>query len=86
LKLHERGPIRVKSVKNLRVDGIGGLNPFLVISVVALRRKLGVLSPVKVGKGPCNYVAVLEKSLVGEGFEESPPYDFETFFGTSRPP
>ena len=60
LEFHQRGPVGVEAVEDLRVDRIGRLDAFLVVGVAALGRELLVLRPVEIGEGPRHHVAVLE--------------------------
>ena len=86
LEFHQRGPVGVEPVENLRVDRIRGLDPLLVVGVAALGRELLVLRAVEVGEGARDHVAVLELRWIGQRLEQPPPHDLKAFLGARRPP
>ena len=56
LKFQQGGPVVVQSVENLGMDGIGRLDTFFVVRLVALGREFAALGSVQVRKGSRRYV------------------------------
>lgn len=67
LEFHQRRPIGVEPIEDLRMDWVGCLQPFFVVGIAALGRELLVLRSVKVREGARYYVPVLElrRSAIG---------------------
>ena len=86
LELHQRRPVAVEPVEHLGVDGIGRLDPLLVVGVAALGWKLLVLGPVELRERAGHDVPVLELRRIGERLEQPSSDDLETLFGACRPP
>ena len=86
LERHQRRPVRVQAVEDLRMDRVCGRDPLFVVGGAALRRELLVLTAVEVGERAHDDVAVLEPLRVGERLEQSPADDLEAFLGAGRPP
>jgi hypothetical protein len=51
LERHQRRPVAVKPIENLRVDRVRGLDALLVVAALALGRELGALRVIEVGEG-----------------------------------
>src|SRR6267378_7681572 len=68
------------------MDRICRLDPFLVVRVVALGRKLDMLSSIKVSKSPCNHITFLELRGLRHRLEQPATHDLEPFFGAGRTP
>ena len=64
LERHQRRPVRVQAVEDLRMDRVCGRDPLLVVGVAAFRRELLVLTAVAVGERARDDVAVLEPRRV----------------------
>ena len=75
LKAHQRRPVRIETVENLRVNWIGRTDALVVIRVAALHRELLVLVSVEVCEFASHHVSVLELRRVGERLEQPPFYD-----------
>jgi len=86
LELHQGGPVGIKPVKDLGVDRIGRLDPFLVVGISAIGREFCLLCPVEVREGSRRHIAMFEQRRVGHGFEQPPPHDLEAFLSAGRPP
>src|SRR5258708_10281936 len=68
------------------MDGIGGLQAALVISLPTVGWKLLRLGTVQVGEGPGDSIAGSEVLLLGDRLEETPTHNLETLLGASRSP
>ena len=86
LELHQRRPIRVQAVEDLRMYRIGRLDPLLVVRVTARGRELLALGPIEVRERPGDHVPVRELRGVRERLEQPSPHDLEAFLGARRPP
>ena len=86
LELHQRGPVGVEPVEDLRVDRVGRLDPLLVVGVAALGRELLVLRAVEIGERARHHVAVLELRRIDQRLEQPPAHDLEALLGARRPP
>ena len=86
LKFHQRGPVGVEPVEDLRMDGIRRLDAFFVIAVAALGRELRLIGPVEIRECARHHVAVLELRCIGHRLEQAPPHNLEALLGTGRPP
>ncbi len=79
LELHQCGPVGVESVEDLRMNGVGRFDTLFIVRVVAIRRKFRLLCSVKVCKGTCYNIAILELGRIGKRFKEPPPHNFKAF-------
>src|SRR5258708_805547 len=68
------------------MDGIGGLQATLVISLPTVGWKLLRLGTVQVGEGPGDSIAGSEILLLGNRLEETPTHDLETLLGAGGSP
>jgi len=68
------------------MDGIGGLQAALVVSLSRVGWKLLRLSTVQVGEGPGDSIAGSEVLLLGNRLEETPTHDLETLLGAGGSP
>ena len=64
----------------------GCLDPFLVVGVTALGRKLLVLGPVQLRERTRHDVPILELHRIGERLEQPSSDDLEAFLRAGRPP
>ena len=60
LEFRQGGPVIIKPVKDLRMDGKGGLDAFFVLAVATLWWKLSTLGAVQVGKAACGHISLFE--------------------------
>ena len=60
LELHQRRPVGVEPVEDLRMDRVGRLDALLVVAVAALGRELRLLRAIEIGEGARGHVALLE--------------------------
>ena len=86
LELHQGGPVGVEPVEDLRVDGICGLDAFLVVAAPTLGRELGALRVIEIRERARGHVALFEGVGSGERLEQAPPHDLETFLSGRRTP
>jgi hypothetical protein len=86
LEFHQRGPVGVKTVKNLGMDWVRGLEPKLVIRIAAFGRKLLAFLAIKIKEFPGHRIAGDELRLLNKRLEEAPAHNFKTFLGAGRPP
>ena len=86
LELHQRRPIGVEPIEDLRMDWIGGLEPLFVVGIAALRREFLMLRSVEVREGARHHVAIFELRRVGHRLEQPSPHNLESFLGAGRPP
>ena len=68
------------------MDGIGGLQATLVISLPAVGWKLLRLGAIQVSEGPGDGIAGGEVPLLIDGLEETPAHDLETLLGAGGSP
>ena len=86
LELHQRRPVRVQAVEDLRMYRPGRLDPLLVVRVPTRGRELLALGPIEVRERPRDHVPVPELRGVRERLEQPSPHDLEAFLGARRPP
>ena len=68
------------------MDGVGGLEPLLILPVPALRRELSLLGAVQIEERPGHGVPRHELGLIHERLEEAPAHDLEALLRAGRPP
>src|SRR5205823_4351726 len=68
------------------VDGIGGLETTLIVSLSTVGRKLLRLSTVEIGEGPSNRITGSEVPLLRNWLKETPSYDLEALLSAGRSP
>src|SRR5438552_1694122 len=86
LELHQRGPVGIEPVEDLRMDWERSLDALLVVGVAALGRKFRALRAVEVRERARGYVTLLKMLRPRQRLEQAPPHDLEAFLGTRRPP
>ena len=86
LKLNQRGPVVVETIKNLGMDRIGRLQPFFVIGIAAFGRELLMLRTVQIGEGPSDHITVLELCRVDHQFKQTAAHYLEALFGAGGAP
>ena len=86
LERHQRRPVGVEPVEDLRMDRISGDYALFVVGVAALGGELLVLATVELGERSGHHVTILELGRIGKGLEQPPPHDLEPLFGAGRPP
>ena len=68
------------------MDGIGGPEPFLVLSLRALGRELLLLGAIEVVEGPRHQIARPELLRCAERLEQPPAHDLKALLSSSGPP
>src|SRR5260221_4903568 len=86
LETVQLGPVVVKSVEQLGMDGISGFQAALVVPLSRVGWKLLRLGTVQVGEGPGDRIAGSEVLLLGDRLEETAAHNLKALFGAGGSP
>src|SRR5438876_10279182 len=80
------GPVNIKTIKELGVDRISGLQSTLVVTLTAVRWNLLRLGTIQFGESTSDSIAGSEVLLLGDRLKETSTHDLEALLGASGSP